>query len=297
MARLYIEPFSGLSGDMMLSALCGLADAYEEISNLPERLNLLDGKVEIRELNKNGIVCKHVNIIDLNANQSVDGEEPSIFHTMYHWFFDDHNHSHSHGDGHTHSHNEDAPHRKLAEILEIIDKGDISENAKQIAKDVFMIVGKAEANIHNMALEDIHFHELSGVDSILDIVGCAVLIDALKIKKTYSDPICTGSGYVNTQHGVLPVPAPATADILQGMPTYSGAETGERITPTGAAILKYLQPNFNVPVLARKKTAYGPGQKDFIGPNVVRLSLVKKAGKVPKSSFRTKKKVVEVPID
>ena len=245
MTTLYIEPFSGLAGDMLLSAFCSLADYYDEIVQLPERLNLPDGKVVIEKVNKNGIVCQHVRIIDLNE------------HHKHH-----HHHHHHHA------------HRHLKDIIKIIDGGQISDRAKQIAKDIFMIIGKSEAKIHDMELEKIHFHEVSGVDSILDIVGCAVLIDRLDVRKTYADPICTGFGMVSTQHGLLPVPAPATADILLNMPTYNGEEKGERVTPTGAAILKYLNPDFSTPSITREKIAYGPGKKDFVGPNVVRVSIL-----------------------
>lgn len=243
---LYIEPFSGLSGDMMLGALCSLTDAYDRILELPETLALPDARIEIQEVNKNGIVCRHVKIIDLNSGH------------------------HHHHDGHDHHH----PHRHLKDINQIIVNSGISPAAKQIAQDIFLIIGESESRVHNVPLEKIHFHEVSGVDSILDIVGCAVLLDELQVVKTYSDPVCTGFGMVKTQHGLLPVPAPATADILQGIPSYKGDEEGERVTPTGAAILKYLQPEFQLPQMVARKIGYGPGQKDFTGPNVVRLSLV-----------------------
>lgn len=254
MAELYIEPFSGIAGDMFLSALCSLADYHDEITHLPQKLNLPDAKVEIEVVNKNGIVCKHVRIIDLNSNH------PTI----------DHHHHEGTDHGHPHHH-----HRHLRDILKLIDRGDIPEPAKQIAKEIFTIIGESEAKIHNMDLDKIHFHEVSAVDSILDIVGCAVLIDLLKINKTICDPICTGFGMVQTQHGLLPVPAPATADLLKSMPTYAGSEEGERVTPTGAAILKYLKPSFEVGTITKAKIGYGPGSKDFIGPNVVRVSIIK----------------------
>ena len=238
MSVIYIEAFSGLSGDMFLGALAGLTDAYQELETLPEALGLHDAKIKITEVNKNAIVCKHVGVIDLNEHEK----------------------------GH---HN----HRHLREINEIIDKAAINDNAKKIAREIFQIIGKSESKIHNISLEKIHFHEVSAVDSIVDIVGCAVLIDRLNIKKTYATSVCTGFGFVNTQHGKLPVPAPATADILSGIPTYSGDEKGERTTPTGAAILKYLDPDFNIPVLTKTKTVYGPGTKDFETPNVLRLSI------------------------
>lgn len=247
---LYIEPSSGVAGDMFLSALCSLANAYDEILALPDKLHLHDGKIEFNELNKNGIVCKHIKIIDTGET----------------------NHSHSHG-AHSHSHNH-GEHRHLSDILALIEAGHISGNAKRIAKDIFTIIGQSEATIHGIPIEKIHFHEVSGVDSILDIVGCAVLIDKLEIDACYSDPVCVGYGKVNTQHGILPVPAPATADILIGIPSFKGDEAGERSTPTGAAILKYLNPKFESPNTSAKKIAYGPGQKDFEEANVLRISLL-----------------------
>lgn len=237
MSILYLEPFSGISGDMLLGALCGLKDDYSSILNLPKQLNLNDAKVEVNEVRKNGINCKHVKVVDLGGKET--------------------------------SH-----HRKLKEILGIIEKGNISDRAKEIARQIFTIIGESESRIHNIPLDEIHFHELSGVDSIIDIVGSAQLIDELNIKKTYSDPICTGYGSVKTQHGILPVPAPATADILRGLPTYKGNEEGERVTPTGAAILKFLDPNFDIPLYSVEKISYGPGEKDFKGPNVLRANLI-----------------------
>ncbi|RLD78128.1 MAG: nickel pincer cofactor biosynthesis protein LarC [Bacteroidetes bacterium] len=237
MRTILVEAFSGLSGDMFLGAFAGLADSYDNLERFPEMFDLQDAKIEISEVSKNGIVCKHVHVIDLN-------EEKDHYH-----------------------------HRHLSDILQIIENTDITEKAKQIAKDVFLIIGRSESKIHHIPLEKIHFHEVSGVDSIIDILGCAVLIDQLKITKTYATPVCTGFGFVNTQHGILPVPAPATADILMGIPNYTGEEKGEKVTPTGAAILKYLDPDFDVPVLKKKQIAYGPGKKDFKNPNVLRLSL------------------------
>lgn len=269
MNTLYVEPFSGIAGDMLLGALCGLADAYDAIRDLPDKLHLHDGKIEINKVEKNGIVCKHVKVIDLNPDETHHhSHDPDHGHEHGH----SHDHSHDHGHSHNHSHG-----RHLGEILHLIDHGHISDGAKTIAKGIFQLIGEAESSIHGIPIEKIHFHEISGVDSIIDIVGCAVLLDRLQIDKTYADPICTGYGMVKTQHGLLPVPAPATALLLKGMPTSKGSEEGERVTPTGAAILRYLNPDFSPPVLKVSKVAYGPGQKDFKGPNVVRLSLASTA--------------------
>lgn len=276
MNTLYIEPFSGLSGDMFLGALCGLLEAYDDLEELPQKLNLPDGRVEISSVEKNGIVCRHVNVVDLN--------EPTNVHQDHgHKHEHEHPHqNHKHDEGHSHSHSHDHPHshvhgshehRHLSEIVELIDNADITGSARKISKEIFQLIGKAESEVHNIPIEKIHFHEISAVDSIIDIVGCAVLIDRLGSLTTYSEPVCVGHGMVDTQHGLLPIPAPATAKLLQGIPYYKGDEKGERVTPTGAAILKYLNPIFESPTLKIDRSAYGPGKKNFIGPNVLRLSL------------------------
>lgn len=281
MSAIYIEAFSGLSGNMFLSAFCELLDDYELLLDLPQKLHLPDGKIEIQEVNKNGISCKYVEVIDLNLENDsrTDHLDEHGNHQHGHSHSHDHtpDHDHSHDHGHSHG-DEDSHHRHLSDIQKLIDNAHISVGAKKIAHEIFLLIGKAESKIHNMSLETIHFHEISGVDSIIDIVGNAVLIDKLKISKVYSTPICSGFGMIKTQHGMLPVPAPATAELLQGMPIYPGDEEGEKITPTGAAILRYLNPDFTNSSYVPKKTAYGPGKKDFNNPNVVRISLLEETG-------------------
>lgn len=248
-----------MSGDMFLGALCGLADAYDDIVDLPRLLTLPDGAVEIHEVSKNGIVCRHVEVIDRS-------EEHAHVRPHHHGHEDDHHH-HREQDG-------DHPHRRLSDILAIIDRADITAGARTIAREIFRLIGEAESEVHGIPLETIHFHEISGIDSIIDIVGSAVLLDRLQIDHAISRPICVGYGTVPTQHGLLPVPAPATAKLLHGMPTYRGEEPGERVTPTGAAILRYLQPEFEDRPVVIEREAYGPGKKDFALANVLRLSVV-----------------------
>ena len=290
MNTIYIEAFSGLSGNMFLSAFCELLGDYDEILKLPGKLHLPDGKVEISDVNKNGINCKYVEVVDLNESHGHDhshshshdqhhhhdhghSHDHTHHHEHSHSHSHDHDHSHSHDHGH-HHHDHGHHHRHLSDIQAIIDKAHISAGAKKIAHEIFLLIGKAESQIHNIPLDKIHFHEISAVDSIIDIVGNAVLIDKLEIGKVYCTPVCTGFGMVNTQHGMLPVPAPATAELLKGIPVYPGKEEGEKITPTGAAILKYLNPDFSTGSYTTKKIAYGPGKKDFHYPNVVRISLI-----------------------
>ncbi len=250
MSILKIEAFSGLSGDMFLGALADLADAHEELVNLPSMLMLEEVEVVVSEMVKAGIACRHIKIID---------------HKEYK----------NHDPGHGHHHHHHAHHRHLKDIEKIIDGGNLTENAKKIAKDIFRLLGEAEAKVHGVDIEKIHFHEVGAIDSILDIVGSAVLLDKLQIDKVYSTAVCTGFGFVMAEHGKMPIPAPATKELLLGMPTYAGDQRGEMVTPTGAAILKYLQPDFDIPVLKELKTAYGPGEKEFPHPNVLRLSLCK----------------------
>jgi len=272
MNTIYIEAFSGLSGNMFLSAFCELLNNYDILRDLPKQLHLPDAKIDIEKVNKNGISCNYVEVIDLNENSTESEHHKHNEHNHAH-----HDHNHNHGDedhhhGHSHDHGN---HRHLKDIQKIIDHAHISDNAKNIAHAIFLIIGKAESKIHDMPLETIHFHEISGVDSIIDIVGNAVLIDKLNISKVICTSVCTGFGMVKTQHGMLPVPAPATAEILKDIPIYSGEEKGEKVTPTGAAILKFLNPEFtNSNPYTPKKIAYGPGKMDFHYPNVVRISLL-----------------------
>ena len=251
---LKIEAFAGTSGDMFLGALAGLAGAYESLKNLPALLHLEnEAEISISDVVKTGIACKHVKVIEKHDQA------------------EHHHHKESHHHGHEHHH------RHIDHIYDLIDHAEISENAKRIAKEIFLHLGTAESQIHGIALEKVHFHEVGAIDSIMDIVGSAWLLDQLSMEKVYSTPITTGFGFANTEHGKLPVPTPATQLLLHGFPTKQGDQAGELTTPTGAAILKYLQPVFDIPVLKEIKTSYGPGEKDLEIPNTLRLSLCEEA--------------------
>jgi pyridinium-3,5-bisthiocarboxylic acid mononucleotide nickel chelatase len=276
MSILKIEPFSGLSGDMFLGALASIADAYDELNLLPEKLGLKKVVVKITDVQKTGIACKQIKILDNNAYDDPLSERLN---------------KHMHPEGHHHpneaqekqnnnqiftfKHKHHHHHRRLNDIYKLIENGALSENTKKIAKEIFLLLSEAEARIHGIDINSVHFHEVGAVDSILDIVGSAYLIDKLKINKSYSSEVCTGFGFAMTEHGKLPIPCPATKELLLGFPSYFGTEKGEMTTPTGAAILKFLNPIFEIPVLAETKVGYGPGEKDFIHPNVLRLSLCK----------------------
>ena len=248
--KLYLEPFSGLSGDMFLGALCGLTGAYGRIRALPNALRLPEARVVFEEVRKNGIACTQVRIIDQSLGSDVGSDANAIRHGAL---------------------------RSLTDLLVIVEAGDLSVGAKRIAGKILTTIAETEAAIHGKPIDQIHFHEIGAVDTLLDIVGCAVLLDILKVERTFSDPVCTGFGSVTTLHGLLPVPAPATAALLLGMSTYKGDEPGERVTPSGAAILHYLQPDFGLPPLIVERISYGAGQKTFRLPNVLRASVVEVA--------------------
>lgn len=269
MSILKIEAFSGLSGDMFLGALAELTDAYDELMQLPANLNLKNVEVKISGVEKAGIACKHIKILDHNHYEKKHTHHHSHSHS-HHDSEHHHEHTHTHVH-HTHAHGHE-PHRHLNDIVQIIDNAHISDNAKCIARDIFHLLGEAESKVHGVDINTIHFHEVGAIDSIVDIVGSAYLLDKLQIEKVYCTPVCTGHGFVMADHGRMPVPAPATKELLLGIPTYAGKQSGEMTTPTGAAILKYLKPDFDIPALVEKKIGHGPGEKDFEHPNVLRLS-------------------------
>ncbi|MBH1939921.1 nickel pincer cofactor biosynthesis protein LarC [Mobilitalea sibirica] len=181
---------------------------------------------------------------------------------------------HAHvGNAHTHKHSHE--HRNLRMINELIDKSQLNSNVKKISKDIFLCIAKAEAKVHGMPVEEVHFHEVGAVDSIVDIVGAAICLDFLNVDRILSSTVELGSGFVRCAHGMIPVPAPATVEILHEVPTHIGRVTSEATTPTGAAILKTMVDAF-VDNIEFKivKTGYGLGTKDFSIPNVLRVFLL-----------------------
>ncbi len=288
MSILKIEAFSGLSGDMFLGALAELTHSYDELVKLPFKLHLKNVEVKISDVNKNGIACKHIKIIDNNEYQEANHDIFSKHDRHHH----NHNHTHNHEDLVIHQEKHSHHHRHLNDIYKIIDEADLSDKTKEISKKIFLLLGEAEAKVHGVDINTIHFHEVGAIDSILDIVGSAFLLDKLNIQKSYVTDIRTGKGFAMTEHGKLPIPCPATKELLLGIPTYAGDADGEMTTPTGAAILRYLNPEFNIPTLIEEKTGYGPGEKDFKHPNVLRISLCKSNSEKQDSIY-----IIETNID
>ena len=258
MAELMFEPFSGVSGDMIVAALMELADAEEQVCALPEKLNLPEVEVSSRLIIKNGIECRKIDFIEHKKEEDKQGHHH------------DHDHGHSHGEGHGHHHH--GHHRHLSHIHALLEQSSLAPSTIAIAKAIFQLLAEAEASVHGTTIEKVHFHEVGAIDSIFDITAAALLIDRLGVTKTYTDPVCTGFGFVMTDHGKMPVPAPATFKLLQGIPTVKGDVESEMSTPTGAAILRYLKPESTMPTLTIHATGYGAGTKDFEQPNLLRIS-------------------------
>ena len=178
-----------------------------------------------------------------------------------------------HGNHHHHSHSHH-DHRNLKDIEAIINGSGLNDAVKTTSLAIFRRIASAEAKIHGKKLYEVHFHEVGATDSIVDIVGAAICFHALDIKEVWSSPIELGGGFVKCAHGMMPIPAPATLEILAGIPTTRGAVQKETTTPTGAAILAELVDHFeSSPELILEKTAYGIGHRDMNIPNVLRVSL------------------------
>jgi uncharacterized protein (TIGR00299 family) protein len=295
----YLDCFSGMSGDMFLGALIDAGVSYEMFEKTVAALNL-GAQLEISKVNRSGITATKVDVL-VHGEKELPREEFWAEHDSAHAHSHagsdqpDHEHTHDEALDHSHSHERrpgmSAPHdshqhgRSLKEIREIIGRAAISEGARKTALQIFSALGAAEAKIHNSDMDSVHFHEVGAVDAIVDIVGAAVGAVALGVDEFICSPLNVGGGTVKCAHGVFPVPAPATLEILQGAPVFSSGIQAELLTPTGAAIVKTLASRFSAfPEMKIEKSGYGAGTRSFPGlPNVVRLTLgeaaVSQAGK------------------
>ena len=232
----HLDPFSGIAGDMFLGA-CLDAGAISA-GWLTERFALLGlGSVRVSadRVKRGGLSGTSVGF------QVDSGETPS---------------------------------RDWRDIRQLITGSGLNAPERDRALDIFQRLAEAEAKVHDVPMDDVHFHEVGALDSILDIVGAAVAIEAFGVERWSSAPINVGSGTVATQHGTLPVPAPATLELLMGLPTYADGPAVELTTPTGAAILRHLDPSFARPMARWSSIGYGAGRRDFAGQsNVLRFSV------------------------
>lgn len=259
---LYFDCLSGISGDMTIGALLDLGIDKDKFLEEIKKINIDEFDLEIKKGEKNGITGTDFDVI-------IKGH--------------DHGHSHDndHHHGHNHSHSHHHEHRNLENIEKIIDNSDLNEKIKEISKKIFKYVAEAEAKIHGKSIDEVHFHEVGAVDSIVDIIGTAICIDLLDVDKIYSSPIHIGTGHVKCAHGIIPVPAPATLEILKGIDVYSTGIKSELVTPTGAAIIKALAIDIiDTPQMKIETIGYGIGTKNLDITNVLRVMIGKKKDKM-----------------
>lgn len=282
MKTLFFECNMGAAGDMLMSALyeiCEQKDVFLETMNrvfAPYHITL-----SAEAITKCGILGTSLHVSIAGEEELPEGhhthEDAQHTHTnAQHSHEDAHaDVKHSHEDTHAdtqHSHEHTHRHTSYASILSEIDALDLPEKVRTDAKAIYHLLGEAEARVHGSTLEQIHFHEVGSLDALADITGCALLLSMLAPDEILCSPIHVGSGFVRCAHGVLPVPAPATAELLKGIPFYTGAVASELCTPTGAAILKYYVSRFcSMPSLQTEAVGYGMGHKDFEIANCVRV--------------------------
>jgi hypothetical protein len=263
----YLECFAGASGDMFQGALLGAGVPAAVLEDAVLALNI-GASLRIEKVDRSGISATKVYVLD-------NGHVVDEAH--------DHNHMHDHdltqthhADHHRHEHEHKHEHgRSLTEIRRLISSAALDGRVQQLAIHAFELLGDAEAKIHNLPVDEIHFHEVGAVDAIVDIVASCAGIVHLGVGRWHSSPLNVGGGMVDCAHGRFPVPAPATAELLRGMPTYSAHIEKELLTPTGAALLRALSPTFGPqPAMRGDRIGYGAGTRNPKGfPNVLRLTL------------------------
>ena len=301
MKTLYLDCGMGAAGDMLTAALYELLNDEERKSFIEQinGLNLPGVNVSASKMMKCGIVGTHMTV-------TVGGIEEDVIHEHSHEHHHDHehhhNHEHEHDHEHEHEHHHDQEHDQehdhdhehehdhdhnhshdhahghhhssLHDIENIINNMNVSATVKANVISIYKLIAEAESVAHDKDIYEIHFHEVGTMDAIVDVTSVCILMEKLDILKVYASPVHVGSGHVHCAHGILPVPAPATAYILKGVPIYGGGIKGELCTPTGAAILKHFVNEFgNMPIMTTEQIGYGMGKKDFTAANCVRAML------------------------
>ena len=283
MKTLYLECKMGAAGDLLTAALYELLSDQE---GFLKTMNSLIPGVEVRAERAStcGIVGTHM-AVAVNGQQEESLDVPQGGHIHEHVHGHEHPHDHGHAHGHEHPHDHGHPHvhdhehshshahshSSLADVTQIIDGLDLPQQVKEDAKAVYDRIAEAEAKAHGAPVSQIHFHEVGSLDAVADIVGVCLAVHLLAPDAVQASSIHVGSGQVRCAHGVVPVPAPATAEILKGIPCYGGEIQGELCTPTGAALLAHFAQKFGpMPPMTVENTGYGLGRKEFPAANCVR---------------------------
>ena len=258
MKTLYFDCSSGISGNMTLGALLEIVGDEKYLLEELKKLNIDGYEIEISKKVKNGITGTYVDVILEHEQHHHDHEH-------------DHHHEHVH---HNHQHHHHHEHRNLNDVNNIIDNSSLDNNTKDLAKRIFLRVAKAESKVHNKPLNEVHFHEVGAIDSIVDIVGTAILINKINPDKIISSIVNDGYGFIECAHGTMAVPVPATSEIFANSNVkfrQIDIDT-ELVTPTGAAIIAELAEDFiTLPAMVTEKIGWGAGSKDLKIPNVLKV--------------------------
>lgn len=258
MKTLYIECNMGAAGDMLAGALLELTPDRKSVLERLNSLGIPGVNIMAEQTVKRGVIGTHFKV-------TVHGEEE---HSHDH--HDHHEHPGEDEYQHTHNHSHQEPH----DIQRLLSSLDLPDEVLKDAKEIYRMLADAEAAAHGVPVDQVHFHEVGAMDAVADIVSVCFLLDTLKPDEIIVSPVTTGFGQVRCAHGIVPVPAPATARLLEGIPSLSGTVEGELCTPTGAALLRYFADNFGrMPVMRAEKIGYGMGMKDFPAVNCVRAFL------------------------
>ena len=262
---LYLDCQAGIAGDMLVAALLDLGGkpALERLTQMLEKLSLEGFSVAVTRVKKAGIDC-----CDFDVKLDVAHESH------------DHDMAYLHGLGdtsHDHDHDHYHAHRGLAQVEQLIDAAPLSERARGLARDAFRILARAEAKAHGLPIDQVHFHEVGAVDSIVDVLAAAFLIDDLDIERAIVPALTDGHGTIRCQHGVIPVPVPTTLNICiaHSLPLSSSSVEGELVTPTGAALVAALDPEFSLPErYAIRAVGLGAGKRSYERPSILRAMLI-----------------------
>lgn len=260
---LYLDCQAGIAGDMLVAALLDLGGkpALERLTQMLEKLSLEGFSVAVTRVKKAGIDCCDFDV-------KLDAAHENHDHDM----------AYLHGLGDTsHDHDHHHAHRGLAQVEQVIDAAPLSDRARGLARDAFRILARAEAKAHGLPIDQVHFHEVGAVDSIVDVLAAAFLIDDLDIERAIVPALTDGHGTIRCQHGVIPVPVPATLNICiaHGLPLSSSSVEGELVTPTGAALVAALEPEFSLPErYAIRAVGLGAGKRSYERPSILRAMLI-----------------------
>ena len=268
MKTLYFDCGMGAAGDMLTAALLELFPHPEKMIDELNTLGIPHVEFSMEKTSKCGILGTHVTV-KVHGEEEHEHHHDTIHNTVHEIAHDGARHENA---NHIHSHHH--AHSSLHDIEHILSHMHITDKIKNDVMTVYTLIADAESKAHGVPVSEIHFHEVGNLDAIADVTAVCILMEKLSPSKVIVSPIHVGNGQVRCAHGILPVPAPATAHILQGCPIYGGKIKGELCTPTGAALLKYFADKFgDMPVMSISSIGYGMGKKDFEAANCVRALL------------------------